>query len=239
MAVYVTGDYHGGLGEHWRFEESEWPEGYCLSREDVVIVAGDFGLPWNFSPEEREEIAWLESRPWTTAFVDGNHERFDYWAERPHEEWRGGVVQRLSPDSTIRHLMRGEVYDFDGVSVFTMGGAASVDRASRTPGISRWPQELPDERDFARADASLAARGWRVDYVITHACSTRQLPRALYPDPSFRRPVPDRLTGYLDGLEDRLDFRRWYCGHYHVDRDLDDRHTVLYDRIVPLGGGAW
>lgn len=239
MAVFVTGDYHGGGAERWRLEESEWPEGYALTRDDVLVVAGDFGLPWDFSPEEREEIEWLESRPWTTTFIDGNHERFDHWAERPSEEWRGGLVQRLSPGSSIRRLMRGEVYDLDGASVFAMGGAASIDRAWRVPGVSWWPQELPDERNFAEADAALAARGWRVDYVVTHACSTRMLPLALYPGPAFRHPDVDRLTDYLDGLEDRLDFRRWYCGHYHVDRDLDGRHTVLYDRVVRLGEGVW
>ena len=239
MAVYVTGDYHGGVAEHWRLEEGEWPEGYGLTRDDTLIVAGDFGLPWTFSLDECEEIAWFESRPWTTAFVDGNPERFDHWAERPCEEWRGGLVQRLSPGSPIRHLVRGEVYDLDGASVLAMGGATSVDRARRFEGASWWPQELPDAADFSRADAALATRGWRVDYVVTHACSTRMLPRALYPDPEFRHPDRDRLTDYLDGLEDRLSFRRWYCGRYRVDRDLDGRHTVLYDRIVRLGEGVW
>ena len=156
MAVYVTGDYHGGVAEHWRLEEPEWPEGYSLTRDDVLIVAGDFGLPWTFSLDECEEIAWLESRPWTTVFVDGNHERFDHWAERPCEEWRGGLVQRLSPGSPIRHLVRGEVYDLGGASVLAMGGATSVDRARRVEGVSWWPQELPDAVDFARADAALS-----------------------------------------------------------------------------------
>lgn len=237
MAVYVTGDYHGG--ERFRLTEEAWPEGYRLTGDDIVVVAGDFGLPWFFSDREKGEIEWLESRPWTTVFIDGNHENFGYWEERPAEEWRGGRVQRLREGSRIRRLMRGQVYDLDGFSVFTMGGATSVDRAWRVPGISWWPQELPDECDFSEADTALAERGWRVDYVVTHACSTRMLPRALYPDDAFRHPDSDRLTDYLDTLEDRLEFGRWYCGHYHVNRDLDDLHTVLYDRIVPLGEGVW
>ena len=45
----------------------------------------------------------------------------------------------------------------------------------------------------------------------------------------------DRLTGFLDELEDRLDYKRWYYGHFHRDGNPDERHTVLYDRIVRLG----
>ena len=57
----------------------------------------------------------------------------------------------------------------------------------------------------------------------------------LYPDPGWERPDVDRLTGFLDELEDRLDYKRWYYGHFHRDGNPDEQHTVLYDRIVRLG----
>lgn len=47
----------------------------------------------------------------------------------------------------------------------------------------------------------------------------------------------DRLTGFFEELEKHLQFRHWYYGHFHQDRDVDERHTVLYDEIVPLGSG--
>ena len=72
MAVFVTGDLHGGLDIQ---KLRDWEAGERLTRSDYLIVAGDFGYPWDFSPEECEEVAWLESRPYTLLFVDGNHER--------------------------------------------------------------------------------------------------------------------------------------------------------------------
>ena len=57
----------------------------------------------------------------------------------------------------------------------------------------------------------------------------------LWPSPGWERPETDRLTDFLDELEDRLSFRRWYYGHFHRDSNPDGRHTVLYDRIVRLG----
>ncbi|WP_233514983.1 metallophosphoesterase [Collinsella sp. TM05-37] len=140
MTVYVTGDIHGGLDMQ---KLRDWELGDSLTSDDYLIIAGDFGFPWDFSAEECADIAWLESRPYTVLFVDGNHERFDHWAGRPMELWHGGLTQRLSDTSPIRRLTRGEVFELDGSTVFTMGGATSVDKEYRVPYSSWWPQELP------------------------------------------------------------------------------------------------
>ena len=194
MTVYVTGDIHGGLDMQ---KLRDWELGDSLTSDDYLIVAGDFGFPWDFSAEECADIAWLESRPYTVLFVDGNHERFDHWAERPMELWHGGLTQRLSDTSPIRRLTRGEVFEFDGSTIFTMGGATSVDKEYRIPYSSWWPQELPDERNFEEARTKLDSVGWKVDYVITHTCSTRMLSPTLYPAPGWTRPDVDRLTAFL------------------------------------------
>ena len=75
-----------------------------------------------------------------------------------------------------------------------MGGATSVDKEYRIPYSSWWPQELPDERNFEEARAKLDSVGWKVDYVITHTCSTRMLSPTLYPGPGWNYPAVDRLT---------------------------------------------
>ena len=232
MTVYVTGDIHGGLDMQ---KLRDWELGDSLTSDDYLIVAGDFGFPWDFSAEECADIAWLESRPYTVLFVDGNHERFDHWAERPMELWQGGLTQRLSDTSPIRRLTRGEVFELDGSTVFTMGGATSVDKEYRIPYSSWWPQELPDERNFEEARTKLDSVGWKVDYVITHTCSTRMLSPTLYPGPGWNYPAVDRLTAFFDELEDRLDYKRWYYGHFHRDANPAERHTVLYDCIIHLG----
>lgn len=238
MAVYVTGDVHGGLDLQ---KVVDWDKsfGHTLSRDDHLVIAGDFGYPWDGGAAEGSEMEWLESRSFTVLFVDGNHENYGYWMRQPCEEWHGGLVQRMRPGSPVRHLCRGEVYELDGWSIFAMGGATSTDRDLRIPGESWWPQELPDERDLTMARARLDSVGWRVDYVITHTCGTRLLPRALYPDPSWQHPDRDMLTDFLDELDDRLSYHHWYLGHFHHDRDLDGCHTVLYDRIIELGQGVW
>lgn len=232
--IYVTGDIHGGSTMN---SIVEWEEGKSLTHDDYLIIAGDFGIPWEFSIMEDDLVWWIESRPWTTLFVDGNHERFSWWKDQPIEEWHGGRVQRLQKFSRTRHLMRGEVFDFDGTTIFTMGGATSVDRACRIEGYNWWPEELPSEEEITYARKTLDTVNWNVDYVITHTCASDLLPKTLYPYPNWQNPDTDRLTNFFNKLEFKLKFKRWYYGHFHVDRDIDHRHTTLMDAIVPLGEG--
>lgn len=74
--------------------------------------------------------------------------------------------------------------------------------------------------------------------MITHTCASRMLPTTLFPAPNCENPETDRLTDFLDELEDRLSYKRWYYGHFHRDMDADEKHVVLYDDIVALGAGS-
>ena len=30
-------------------------------------------------------------------------------------------------------------------------------------------------------------------------------------------------------------YKHWYFGHFHIDEDIDDEHTVLYNSIIKIG----
>lgn len=68
--IYLTGDTHGD----WRrFSTSNFPDQKEMTRDDIVIVCGDFGI-WHDTKEERYWLNWLAEKPFTVCFVDGNHE---------------------------------------------------------------------------------------------------------------------------------------------------------------------
>lgn len=231
---YVTSDYHGGL-EREKFEPWEFPDGVELTRDDYVIILGDFGLPWN-SSRDAAELRFLEEKPWTTLFIDGNHEQFPFLDSIVPEPMFGGMVQRYPDYPHIIHLMCGQVYRFGTVSAFCMGGATSIDRDLRIEGETWFGRELPSSEEYAIARDSLDKAEWYVDYVLTHTCATRVASHALYPESSFSCPASDDLTDFLDGIEDELSYKRWYFGHFHKNASpYDERHTLLYDAIVPLG----
>lgn len=109
--IYITGDIHGSperLGMHSFYEQKE------MTRDDIVIICGDFGMVWEESGEsasERYWLKWLEDKLFTTVFVCGNHENFDRLYQYPVKEWHGGKVHEIRPH--VLHLMRGEVFDIE------------------------------------------------------------------------------------------------------------------------------
>ena len=71
--IYVTGDIHS---EPDRFSMENFPEQKELTRDDYMIICGDFGLVWAEDKESKREtwwLDWLEDKNYTTLFVDVNH----------------------------------------------------------------------------------------------------------------------------------------------------------------------
>ena len=77
MSVWITGDIHG---DPTRFSTESFYEQKEMTKDDYCIVLGDFGLIWDHRGESKNEkwwLDWLESKPFTTLFIDGNHENHD------------------------------------------------------------------------------------------------------------------------------------------------------------------
>ena len=91
--------------------------------DDLLIVLGDIGLNFRDTPENQSFTQEFLSIKKNIAFIEGNHENFDYLNSFPTEEWKGGTVNRLSKN--IVRLMRGNVYEIDGFKFFTFGGCKS------------------------------------------------------------------------------------------------------------------
>ena len=221
--IYVTGDTHGNFR---RFEMEYFPEQAKMTKDDTVIIAGDFGGVWFGDSRDDETLNWLENPPFTVAFVDGNHENFDALAVYPTEKWHSGKIQRIRP--RVLHLMRGQVYELEGYRFFTLGGAKSYDTDHRINHISWWQQELPADEEYAEARRNLERCGWQVDYIITH-CAPTSIARM-----ESRHNEADRLTDFLQEVQERIDFRYWLFGHYHDNCMIDAKHILLWEQIVQI-----
>ena len=121
MAVYITGDCHAEFG---KFSTKRFPEQRELTKEDFVIVCGDFGV-WHDCPEERYWLDWLSKKSFALLFVDGNHENFDRLKnEFPVVDFHGGKAHKIRDN--VYHLMRGYVFDICGKKFFAFGGVQAV-----------------------------------------------------------------------------------------------------------------
>lgn len=224
--IFVTGDTHQSI-DISKLNTTKFPEQRKLSKDDYVIVAGDFGMLWNDSKEEHYWRNWLNEKTFTTLFVDGNHENFDMLNNYPISEWNGGKVHFITP--SIIHLMRGQVFEIDGIKIFTMGGATSMDKERRVEYISWWKEEMPNHNEYSEAMENLDRHNWKVDYIITH-CPPGSTTIKIFDEMFYE---PNSITQFLEMVEERLEYRKWFAGHLHVDADIKDV-SVLFDRIIEM-----
>ena len=65
--IYITGDTHGGFE---RFENKKMKNlGLNLTKDDYVIVCGDFGMCWAEDRTFAYNKAFFEDKPYTTLWV--------------------------------------------------------------------------------------------------------------------------------------------------------------------------
>ena len=227
--IYITGDTHGMID--WeKLNTTEFPDQYGMTRDDYVIVLGDFGGVWDGGKQDRHILKTYGQRSFTTLFIDGNHENHDLLDKYPVEEWNGGKIHRIS-DNVI-HLMRGQVFTIDGMKIFAMGGAESTDREYRREGESWWAREMPSDEEYQEALENLRKVDFKVDIVLTH-CAPEDYAYS-YTTMDVARNL-NKLTAFFSGLitDYTVSYDAWYFGHYHTEIDYDKFHC-LYRRIVEI-----
>ncbi|EFP61823.1 metallophosphatase [Erysipelotrichaceae bacterium AF15-26LB] len=242
--IYITGDCHG---TYEKLSIKRFPEQKEMTKNDYVIVAGDFGF-WSQSKEQNFWLDWLEQKTFTTLWADGNHENYDLLKEYPIEYWNGGMVQFITP--SVIHLLRGQIYFIEDASFFIFGGASSHDISGgilnrddplfmykrkylnrihqpyRIEHESWWKEEMPSQQEMDEGLKNLEKINFNVDYIVTHCCSSSTQDLL-----SCGKFSSDRLTDYFETLKKKVEFKKWYFGHYHQDRFINEKEIVLYDRL--------
>lgn len=251
--IYITGDTHGDF-KH-RFNTENFPEQREMTKDDYVIICGDFGGIWEVGWESKQEkhiLDWFDSRNYTLLFVEGNHENFDRLYGYPVKEWHGGKVHEIRP--SVFHLMRGQVFEIDGKKIFTFGGARSHDISGgildpedpnfkqkkkemdrdnelyRINHLTWWEQELATDEEMEEGRNNLRNNDYAVDFIITHCCSTSTQIEiggaGLY--------EADRQTDYLEFIKNYANYKKWFFGHYHNNKNINDKEILIYEQIIRI-----
>lgn len=240
--IYITGDTHADFS---RFSTKRFPEQKTMTKNDYIIICGDFGGIWDQSTTRTENywLKWLENKPFTTLFVDGNHENFDRLNNFSISMWHGGKVHKIK--ESIIHLMRGQIYEIDGKTIFAFGGAKSHDindgileigdpriqvwnnnysKQFRVNHISWWDAEMPNDNEMKEAFENLTVHQHKVDFIITHCPPSSILAQMGY--------HTDRLSNFLQGIHNTTDYYRWFCGHIHINKPFyHERVEIFYESI--------
>ena len=226
--VYITGDKHGEI-DIKSINTKNWPEQKELTKNDYLIVLGDFGVLWNNVEDGRERYLkkWYNDKKCTTLFIDGNHENAIRLQALERVEMFGGTVGKVS--DSIYHLRRGEVYTIAGKKFFTFGGALSVDKENRVEHISWWKDEIPNYSECEYGLTNLEKHGNKVDYILAHTCPYELMHTITYGDMWLGTKFKDPTTRYLDKIINLVEYESFHFGHFHQDREMGKFHVYYHD----------
>ena len=221
--VYLTGDIHG---------DPERVVQFCLSmktrRTDTIILLGDVAA--NYTGGHRDE--WvkqtLEKLKINILCIHGNHEMRPSAIESYKlKEWCGGMVWHEEAYPHLLFAKDGEIYTIEGKSYLAIGGAYSVDKSYRIErNYGWWSDEQPSE-EIKLYVASKIDKVTRVDYVLSHTCPFRYEPREAFLNFIDQSTVDDSTERWLDKIEETLEYKLWFCGHWHIDKRIDKMHFLF------------
>ena len=221
--IYIFGDTHIPH-DISKLNTENFPEQKNMTKDDYVIITGDFGLIWQKDNTYEWWKKWLDDKNFTTLFVDGNHENFEWLYSFPVIDKFDGKVGKIS--DSIFHLKRGEIYNIKGKTFFTFGGAESIDKNNRINRVSWWEEEMPNYKEMMYGLEQLEKIDYKVDYIITHTCPN-SIANFLITDKN-KTPIEAYFENIKQILKEKNINFKWYFGHFHQDKEILE-YTCCYN----------
>ena len=223
--IYITGDIHG---ETLRI--ANMIEHCQITTDDTIVILGDVGMNYYGNKHgDRRRKKKLNSHGIKILCIHGNHEmRPETLITYREKQWNGGIVYVEEEFPNLLFSKDGEVYDLEGCKAIAIGGAYSVDKWYRLQCDLRWfPDEQPSDKIKARVEKKFDELGWQVDAVLTHTCPQRYTPVEAFMSCVDQSTVDKSTKLWLDTIEERLDYKAWYCGHWHINKRIDKIHFLF------------
>lgn len=225
--VYITGDKHADFSEVFDFCYDK-----KTSLDDVLIVLGDAGINYYANYKDYYLKNSLLQYPITFFCIHGNHE------ERPEniktyktKKFHEGIVYYEKDYPNILFAKDGEIYNFNNKNVLVIGGAYSVDKYIRLArGYNWYESEQPSDEVKNKVKDVLSKRDNKIDVILSHTCPYKYLPREMFLDGIDQSKVDNSTEYFLDEIENNTDYKLWYCGHYHTDKEID-KIIFMFNKI--------
>lgn len=227
--IYLTGDTHGS------FERIEM---FCkkmnTTKDDILIILGDAGI--NYSGPHYDEInkRYIQSMPITLFCIHGNHEQRPYTIKTYEEKlWHEGTVYYEEKFPDILFGKDGEIYNLNNNRCIVIGGAYSVDKMVRlVRGYHWWSDEQPSQEIKQYVESQLENNSWEIDVVLSHTTPKKYEPTEMFIKGFNQNKVDKSTEIWLDEIEDRLNYKKWYCGHFHIAKKIDNIQIMFEDYDV-------
>ena len=220
--IYITGDTHREFETRLSYIEK--------TKDNMLIVLGDSSINYFKDKRDKEFKKSLSTNNITFFFIQGNHE------ERPEniktykeKEMFGGKVFIEDEYPNLIFAKNGELYNIDGKSVLVIGGAYSVDKYYRIINKKPW---FKDEQLKEREKITILNKykNTHVDVILSHTCPQKYVPTEAFLLDLDQSTVDTSMEEFLDIIEESVDYDKWYCGHYHIHKNID-KLEIMYWKI--------
>lgn len=195
-----------------------------------IIILGDVGINYFLNDEDIKIKEFLKKLKVRFFCIQGNHE------ERPENissyyevEMFGGKVYIEDDYPNLIFAKNGEIYNIDGKSVLVIGGAYSVDKEYRLLYRYKW---FKDEQlsQYEMNNILDKYSGKNIDIILSHTCPYKYEPREVFMAGLDQSKVDKTMEHFLDEVEEKVNYKKWYCGHYHTEKQID-KLEFMFGRI--------
>lgn len=219
--ILITGDTHRDFSKFYKLKKDS---------NNMFIVLGDVGINYYLNEEDKNYKEYLKKLKLKLFCVRGNHE------ERPENistykevEMFGGKVFIEEEYPNLIFAKDGETYNIDGKKILVIGGAYSVDKQYRLLHGYKWFKE--EQLTKKEMDTILSkVKGKHFDIVLTHTCPYKYEPREVFIQGLDQSKVDKSMEHFLDKIEENINYDKWYCGHYHTEKQVD-KLEFMFGRI--------
>lgn len=231
--IYFSADIHGNpiMLKQMLLEIGEY------DTSDTIVLLGDSGFNYYGGKKDKKLKYEVNNLGITIFTIKGNHEmnvakiykdNKDTWHT---EKYFGGTVYVENEFPNIKYATNAPaIYTIGGHKTLIIGGAYSVDKYFRISNGWKWFEDEQLNKSEKTLGEMLVAANPDIEMVLSHTCPLKYEPTELFLDYIEQDEVDKSMETYLDGIEEKLDYKVWLWGHFHgykVTHHNDKKQIML------------
>lgn len=235
--IYITGDTHRNFKHIELFCKN-----HNTSKEnDYIIILGDSGINYTLDYRDDDVKKYLYKIPINFIIVHGNHEerasnipcyRRKYIEDKNHKIYGNFLVDEKYPSVMFTEMYG--VYTINNLNVYVIGGAYSVDKDYRLMMNYRWfsseQLSIIEKYEVWHELRNYEDNYGTIDIILSHTCPLKYEPKEWFLENVDQSTVDKTMEKFLDIVDDYIPYKKWYCGHYHGEKDMGNIE-FLYSSI--------
>lgn len=242
--IFVTGDKHG----YYETLAKQLKDANATTN-DVVIILGDHGTLYYGSQNDEFKKIRANRLPATLIMLRGNHDRRPTAEGYPHKKVTlntpayAGTFYIDESYPNILYTTEYGWYRFGTKHVYVICGAYSVDKYKRLymqkHGFTSYhwfADEQLSHDEQLQVQSEIMKHPMEAFDIMSHTVPLTYKPTDCLLTGIDQSTVDQSTEEWLDILEHQVQYRNWYCGHWHIDRSVYKvrflyEDLILYDEV--------